>query len=49
MLGIPGRVAVQGGVPIMYGAECVDAVGVSGVKSFKNKQIAKEGLLLMMM
>jgi glc operon protein GlcG len=46
-MGIPGRVAVQGGVPIMYEAECVGAVGVSGVKSCKDEQIAKAGLLLM--
>src|SRR5246127_3650852 len=28
----PGRVPVQGGLPIMYEGECVGAVGVSGVK-----------------
>ncbi len=29
----PGRLPVQGGLPILYQGECVGAVGVSGVKS----------------
>ena len=29
----PGRLPVQGGVPILYEGECVGGVGVSGVKS----------------
>jgi len=40
----PGRLSVQGGVPIMHQGECVGAVGVSGVKSFEDEQIAKAGL-----
>ena len=40
----PGRLSVQGGVPIMYQGECVGAVGVSGVKSFEDEQVAKAGL-----
>jgi glc operon protein GlcG len=40
----PGRVAVQGGLPIMHQGECVGAVGVSGVKSFEDEQVAKAGL-----
>jgi glc operon protein GlcG len=40
----PGRVAVQGGVPIMHQGECVGAVGVSGVKSHEDEQVAKAGL-----
>ena len=40
----PGRLAVQGGVPILYQGECVGAVGVSGVKSFEDEQVAKAGL-----
>ena len=40
----PGRLAVQGGVPIMHQGECVGAVGVSGVKSFEDEQVAKAGL-----
>jgi glc operon protein GlcG len=40
----PGRLAVQGGLPIIYQGECVGAVGVSGVKSHEDEQIAKAGL-----
>jgi glc operon protein GlcG len=41
----PGRLAVQGGVPIMHQGECVGGVGVSGVKSHEDEQIAKAGLV----
>jgi glc operon protein GlcG len=40
----PGRVAVQGGLPIMYQGECVGAVGVSGAKSPEDEQVASAGL-----
>jgi glc operon protein GlcG len=40
----PGRVAVQGGLPIVHQGECVGAVGVSGVKSHEDEQVAKAGL-----
>jgi glc operon protein GlcG len=40
----PGRVAVQGGLPIMYQGECVGAVGVSGAKSHEDEQVAAAGL-----
>jgi uncharacterized protein GlcG (DUF336 family) len=40
----PGRLPVQGGVPVLYEGECVGAVGVSGVKSPEDEQIAKAGL-----
>lgn len=40
----PGRLPVQGGVPILYEGECVGAVGVSGVKSPEDEQIANAGL-----
>jgi len=35
---------VQGGVPIMTGGECVGAVGVSGVQSHEDEQIALAGV-----
>src|SRR5258708_34184061 len=41
----PGRLAVQGGVPIMHQGECVGGVGVSGVKSHEDEQVAKAGLV----
>jgi glc operon protein GlcG len=44
-LAFPGRVPVQGGLPIMHKGECVGGVGVSGAKSFEDEQVAKAGLL----
>jgi glc operon protein GlcG len=40
----PGRVAVQGGLPIVYQGECVGGVGVSGAKSHEDEQVAAAGL-----
>jgi glc operon protein GlcG len=40
----PGRVAVQGGLPIMHQGECVGGVGVSGAKSHEDEQVAGAGL-----
>jgi uncharacterized protein GlcG (DUF336 family) len=35
---------LEGGVPIMVDGHCVGAVGVSGVKSFEDAQIARAGI-----
>ena len=35
---------VQGGVPIMHQGECVGAIGVSGVQSHEDEQIANAGI-----
>lgn len=35
---------LEGGVPIMVDAECVGAVGVSGVRSSEDAQIARAGI-----
>ena len=35
--------AVQGGIPVIYQGECVGAIGVSGVQSHEDEQIAKAG------
>lgn len=35
---------LEGGVPIMAGGQCVGAIGVSGVKSSEDVQIAKAGI-----
>lgn len=35
---------LEGGVPIMLDGQCLGAVGVSGVKSFEDAQIAKAGI-----
>lgn len=35
---------LEGGVPILQGGQCLGAVGVSGVKSTEDAQIAKSGI-----
>jgi glc operon protein GlcG len=35
---------VQGGLPVLVGGECVGAVGVSGVQSHEDEQIAGAGI-----
>ena len=41
----PGELTMlEGGEPIMVGGECVGAVGVSGVKSAEDAQIARAGI-----
>ncbi len=35
---------LEGGVPVMVGGDCVGAVGVSGVKSAEDAQIARAGI-----
>ncbi len=35
---------LEGGVPIMVNGQCIGAVGVSGVKSMEDAQIAKAGI-----
>ena len=35
---------IQGGVPVMVDGECVGAVGVSGVQSHEDEQIAQAGI-----
>jgi glc operon protein GlcG len=39
-LKFPGVLPLQGGVPVMYQNECVGAIGVSGVQSHEDEQIA---------
>ena len=43
MLGMP-VLPVQGGVPIVVQNECVGAIGVSGVQSHEDEQIANAGI-----
>lgn len=35
---------LEGGVPVMAGGQCVGAVGVSGVKSTEDAQVARAGV-----
>ena len=44
MLKMPGVTPVQGGLPIVVDGVCVGAVGVSGVQSHEDEQIAKAGI-----
>lgn len=43
MLSFPNRTPVQGGVPLFHENECVGGIGVSGVKSPEDEQIALAG------
>lgn len=44
MLKMPGILPVQGGVPILVDGACVGGVGVSGVQSHEDEQIAQAGI-----
>jgi len=44
MLGMPNRLAVQGGLPIMHQGECIGGIGVSGVQSHEDEEVAAAGL-----
>ncbi len=44
MLGMPGITPVQGGLPIMAEGVCLGGVGVSGVQSHEDEQIAAAGI-----
>ena len=43
-LSMPGVTFLEGGVPIMVEGELVGAVGVSGVKSSEDAQVAQAGI-----
>jgi len=40
----PNRAPVQGGLPLSYKGEWVGSVGVSGVKSHEDEQVAQAGV-----
>ncbi|HET9037060.1 MAG TPA: heme-binding protein [Myxococcaceae bacterium] len=44
LVGFPGQLRVQGGLPIQVEGEWVGAVGVSGVASHEDEQVARAGL-----
>ena len=44
MLKMPGILPVQGGLPIVVDGHCIGGVGVSGVQSHEDEQIAKAGI-----
>ena len=43
-LTFPSDVMFQGGLPLMHQGECVGAIGVSGVQSHEDEQIAQAGV-----
>jgi uncharacterized protein GlcG (DUF336 family) len=44
MMKFPENLPIQGGVPIVHQGECVGAIGVSGVQSHEDEQIASAGI-----
>jgi glc operon protein GlcG len=43
-IAFPAGLFIQGAVPIIYQNECVGAIGVSGVQSAEDEQIARAGI-----
>ena len=43
ILKLPGALPVEGGLPLMMGDRCLGAIGISGVTSVQDGQIAKAG------
>ncbi len=44
VLGLPGATPITGGLPIMSGGKVIGGIGVSGVTSEQDEQIARAGL-----
>jgi glc operon protein GlcG len=44
MLRFPERLPIQGGLPVMHAGECVGGVGVSGVQSHEDEEVAAAGV-----
>ena len=40
----PAGAMFQGGLPLMHQGECVGAIGVSGVQSHEDEQVAQAGV-----
>ena len=47
MLRLPAALPIQGGLPLIAGSECVGGIGVSGVQSHEDEQIAAAGALVL--
>jgi glc operon protein GlcG len=43
MMGLPGVVPLEGGVPLMKDGEYLGAIGISGVQSFQDGIVARAG------
>jgi uncharacterized protein GlcG (DUF336 family) len=46
-LSFPSDVMFQGGLPLMHQGDCVGAIGVSGVQSHEDEQIAQAGVAVL--
>jgi glc operon protein GlcG len=44
VLGLPGATPIDGGLPIVVGGKMIGAIGVSGVSSAQDAQIARAGV-----
>lgn len=44
MLALPGSLPIQGGIPIRTGKEVIGAVGVSGVQSHEDEEVAMNAI-----
>jgi glc operon protein GlcG len=44
MMKFPDNLPIQGGMPITAQGECVGAIGVSGVQSHQDEQVASAGI-----
>src|ERR1700720_3317174 len=44
MLNFPDALPIQGGIPIVHQGEIIGAVGVSGVQSHEDEQVAAAGI-----
>jgi glc operon protein GlcG len=44
MLGLPGATPIEGGLPLLNGDRLVGGIGVSGVQSAQDAQIARAGV-----
>ena len=40
----PGSAMIQGGLPLIHQGDCVGAIGVSGVQSHEDEQVAQAGV-----
>ncbi len=43
-IAFPAGLLIQGALPILHEGECVGAIGVSGVQSFEDEQVARAGI-----
>jgi uncharacterized protein GlcG (DUF336 family) len=44
MMGLPGVVAVEGGLPLFVDSQIIGAIGISGVMSNQDGIVAKAGV-----